>query len=348
MMVRAGEGAGSSPSRQRRKRRQGLAGGLLILGLVVLCSLAVGSRSIPLTVALDALLAYDIHDDRHLVVRELRVPRTIIALLAGSALGAAGAVMQAVTRNPLAEPGLLGINAGAAVAVVIGIAAFDLTSMTQYVWFAIAGAGLAGVAVFILGRAHETGTNPVRLVLAGAGLSIMLTAITGIVILNAPLAVFDDFRRWSAGSIDGRGFDVIGVLAIAAAAGLGMAVAIARHLNAVALGADLGRALGVELRTTWLLACLSVMLLAGAATAGAGPIGFVGLIAPHLARMLAGPDFRWILPFSVLFAAVLLLGADVLGRIIAAPSEIAAGIIAALIGGPFLVAVVRRARLTQL
>ncbi|MGV6875857.1 FecCD family ABC transporter permease [Pseudochelatococcus sp. B33] len=347
-MVRAGEGAGSSPSRQRRKRRQGLAGGLLILGLVVLCSLAVGSRSIPLTVALDALLAYDIHDDRHLVVRELRVPRTIIALLAGSALGAAGAVMQAVTRNPLAEPGLLGINAGAAVAVVIGIAAFDLTSMTQYVWFAIAGAGLAGVAVFILGRAHETGTNPVRLVLAGAGLSIMLTAITGIVILNAPLAVFDDFRRWSAGSIDGRGFDVIGVLAIAAAAGLGMAVAIARHLNAVALGADLGRALGVELRTTWLLACLSVMLLAGAATAGAGPIGFVGLIAPHLARMLAGPDFRWILPFSVLFAAVLLLGADVLGRIIAAPSEIAAGIIAALIGGPFLVAVVRRARLTQL
>ncbi|MFC0219979.1 iron complex transport system permease protein [Pseudochelatococcus lubricantis] len=348
MTVRAGGIAEAPLSHRRRKRLRVLAGGLLLLGLAAFCSLIVGSRPIPLGATFDALVAYDIHDDRHLVIRELRVPRTIVALLAGAALGAAGAIMQAATRNPLAEPGLLGINAGAAVAVVIGIAAFDLTSMTQYVWFGIAGAGFAGIAVFVLGRAHETGTNPVRLVLAGAGLSIMLTAITGIVIINAPLAVFDDFRKWSAGSIEGRGFDVVGVLAVAVPAGLATAFAISGRLNAVALGMDLGRALGVNVRTTWFLACVSIMLLTGAATAGAGPIGFVGLVAPHLARMTTGPDFRWILPCSALFAAVLLLGADILGRVIAAPSEVAAGIIAALIGGPFLIAVVRRSRLTKL
>ncbi|MEI1367181.1 FecCD family ABC transporter permease [Pseudomonas aeruginosa] len=299
----------ASPMRRRRLRAWGLLAGALLLALAALASLALGSRPVPLAVTLDALQAVDPHDDRHLVVRELRLPRTLVALLAGAALGVAGALMQALTRNPLAEPGLLGINAGAALAVIVGVALFDLASMGQYLVCAFLGAGLAGIAVFLLGQARETGTNPVRLVLAGAGLSVMLASLTGIIVLNAPPEVFDRFRHWAAGSLSGS---------------------------------------GVDLRLTWLLACLAVMLLAGAATALAGPIAFVGLVAPHLARLLAGPDQRWILPFSALIAAGLLLGADILGRLLASPAEIAAGIVALLLGGPAFIVLVRRFRLSRL
>lgn len=338
----------SSAARGRKNRGLGLLGGLAVLCLVSLVSLAVGSRPVPLDQTFAALRNFDPANDLHLVVRELRLPRTMVALLAGLALGVAGAVMQAVTRNPLAEPGLLGINAGAATAVAVGVLVLDLTSMAQYVWLSFLGAGLAGTAVFILGQAHEAGTNPVRLVLAGAGFSMTLGAATGMIILNAPVTVLDDFRHWAAGSVEGRGLDVVAVLAPSVAAGLLAAFSIAGNLNAMALGEDMGRALGVSRRRTWVLACLSVMLLAGSATAGAGPVGFVGLVAPQAARAVTGPDHRFILPCSALFAAILLIGADVVGRLIAPPSEVAAGIVAALIGGPLFVLIVRRFRLSRL
>ncbi|MFJ2545910.1 FecCD family ABC transporter permease [Pseudomonas sp. NPDC087612] len=334
-------------NRQRRMRSSGLLCGLGVLALVAACSLLIGSRSIALGEIADAFWAYDPQNNQHLVIRELRAPRTLVAILAGLALGVAGALMQALTRNPLAEPGLLGINAGAALAVIIAVTLFKLVSIVEYVGFAFAGAGLAGVAVFVLGQAHETGTNPVRLVLAGAGLSVMLVSITGIILLNAPLEVFDSFRKWSAGSVEGSGLQTLGVLAVVVAVGLALAIAMVGNLNAMALGTDLGQALGVNLRATWLLACLAVMLLAGAATAAAGPIGFVGLLAPHLARRLVGPDYRWILPYAGLLAAILLLGADVIGRVVAAPAEVAAGIIALLIGGPFFIVIVRRFRMSR-
>jgi iron complex transport system permease protein len=320
----------------------------VVLLLVVFASLVLGSRSISLADTVQALWMPGIQNNEHLIIRELRVPRTIIAILVGLALGVAGAVMQAVTRNPLAEPGLLGINAGAAIAVILGIVAFNLTSVSQYVWFAFAGAGLAGVAVFFLGQERHAGTNPVRLVLAGAGISVVLASVTGILIINAPTSVLDQFRHWSAGSVEGRGYDVIAILAVSIAVGLIAAFSIAGRLNALALGKELGAALGVDVYRTWFLSCLSVMLLAGAATAGAGPIGFVGLVAPHLARIVVGPNYRWILPYSALFAAILLLGADIIGRVIAAPSEIAAGIVSMLLGGPFFIFVVRRFRLSKL
>ncbi|ATN36627.1 ABC transporter permease (plasmid) [Rhizobium sp. ACO-34A] len=333
---------------RRNKRILGLVAGLAVLVVACFASLAIGSRPISLAEMIGAFRAYDPGNDSHLIVRELRLPRTIVALLCGIALGVAGSVMQAVTRNPLAEPGLLGVNAGAAAAVIIGISVFNLTLMQHYVWCGFIGAGLAGIAVFLLGQAHETGINPVRLVLAGAGISIVLGSVTGIVILNAPLEVLDDFRHWSAGSFDGKGFDNAIVLAIAVAFGLGVALSIAGSLNAVALGDELGQTLGVNVGLTWAGACLSIMLLAGAATAAGGPIGFVGLVAPHIARAVTGPDHRWILPYSALFAAVMLLVSDVAGRVIAMPAEVAAGIIALLIGGPFFIAVVRRFRLRQL
>ncbi len=319
-----------------------------MLAVAVVASLTLGSRTLAPAEVMDALRAYDRHNDLHLIVREMRLPRTLVAILAGLALGLAGAIMQAVTRNPLAEPGLLGINAGAALAVIGAAATFGMASLADYVWFAFAGAGLAGAAVFMLGQAHETATNPVRLVLAGAGLSVLLGSVTGVIILNAPPEVFDRFRHWASGSIERADFHAVRVLLLAVPVGALAAFALAGRLNVLALGRDLGQALGASVRGTWSLACIAVMLLAGAATAGAGPIAFVGLVAPHLARLLVGPDYRWLLPYSALFAAVLLLVADVIGRLVGGGTEIAAGIIAAVLGGPFFIAVVRKYRLNSL
>lgn len=337
----------SGPGGARRRRQAGLLAGLVALLLLLLAGLSLGSRPVPPGESLAAFWAFDPSNDLHLIVRGLRLPRTLLAMLAGAALGVAGALMQAVTRNPLAEPGLLGINAGAAVAVLIGVAAFGLTRIEHYVWFGFAGAGLAGIAVFVLGRAQESGTDPVRLVLAGAGLSVVLGALTGLILLNAPAEVFESFRQWGAGSVEGRGFGVLAVLGLALLAGGGIAQVLAPGLNALALGRDLGLSLGARPELSWALACLAILLLAGAATAAAGPIGLIGLVAPHLARLVAGPDYRWIVPFSALFAAALLLLADVLGRLIAPPVEVAAGIVAAILGGPFFIAAVRRFRLAR-
>ncbi len=329
------------------RRRAGLLLGAAALVLLGLASLAVGSRQIPLTETFAALTAYDPGNDLHLIVMQLRVPRTILAGLVGAALGLAGAVMQAMTRNPLAEPGLLGINAGAAVAVVAGVAIFGFVDIAQYVWLAFAGAGLASGAVYLLGRAGDVDANPVRLVLAGAGLTIVLVALTNVILLNSPDTVYNDFRNWATGSLQGRGYTVIPIVMLAGLLGAGLAGTAAASLNAIALGADLGKALGVRMRTTWIAASASVLLLAGAATAAAGPIAFVGLVAPHVARLAVGPDLRRILPASALFAAILLLAADVLGRLVAPPSEIGAGVMSALIGGPFFVLLVRRRRMAR-
>lgn len=335
------------PSRRPALGRGYLAG-VVLLAVLLLAGLALGSRPVPIMQVLGAITAFDPGNDLHLVVRELRLPRGLLAITAGAALGLAGAVMQAVTRNPLAEPGLLGVNGGAAMAVVLGASAFGLTQIGQYVWFGFLGAGLAGAAVFFLGRAHQGGSDPVRLVLAGAGLSVVLGAGAGLVVLNARIEVLDVFRNWNAGMLDGRGMAVALAMSMALVFGGGLALLLAPGLNALALGVDLGQALGLNAPRIWALSCLAVMVLAGAATAAAGPIGFVGLVAPHLARGLAGPDNRHVLPLSALFAADMLLAADIAGRLVVMPLEIGAGIIAAMIGGPFFIHVVRRFRLARL
>lgn len=330
------------------RKGTGFAVGLAALVVLALASLAIGSRPTPVGDVLRAFVAYDPTNNLHLIVRELRVPRTLLAITAGAGLGLAGAVMQAVTRNPLAEPGLLGVNAGAAMAVVLGASAFGLTAITQYVWFGFIGAGLAGVAVFLLGRAHDSGTDPVRLVLAGAGLSIVLGATVSLVILNAALDVLEVFRTWGAGSLEGRGIAVSRCMSVVLVLGGALALALSPALNALALGEDTGRALGLDPRRIWALACFAVMLLAGGATATAGPIAFVGLVAPHFARAVSGADNRMVLPLSGLYAAALLLAADVVGRLVVTPDELAAGIVATMLGGPFFIHVVRRVRLARL
>lgn len=341
--------SGSPRQRPRRAlRRTGAIVGVLAIGVLSLVSVAVGTRDIPLPTTLDAVLAFDPTNDLHLITMHSRIPRTILAILVGMALGLAGTIMQAITRNPLAEPGLLGVNSGAAAAVAIGAATFSITNILGYVWFAFIGAAAASVAVALLGRAHDVGTDPVRLVLAGAGLSVVLGAVTTVVVLNAPPEVYDVFRTWMTGSFAGRGYEVLPVVGMVCLAGFVLAFSISNALNSIALGRDFSAALGVSSRSTWTIAALSVLLLAGGATAAVGPIAFVGLAAPHLARVIVGPDHRWLLPYSLILSALLLLVADVLGRVVARPGEISAGVMTAIIGGPFFIYLVRKRRMARL
>lgn len=329
-----------------RTRRLVLVVALLMAALVVLlvASLAIGSRLIPTGTVMDALTNFDPGSDDQLVIRFSRLPRTLIGVLAGAALGLAGVLTQSLTRNALAEPGTLGVNAGAAVGVIIGLIATGGASIVVYVWFAFAGAALTSVLVHRLGRTGRSGVDPARLVLAGAALSILLSALTRALILSADATVYESFRSWATGSLQGRGWESLPVVGTCLVVGLLISLALAGPLDSVSLGTDMATALGVNIRLTWTLANAAIVVLAGGATAACGPIAFIGLASPHIARAVSGPNHRLLLPVSALLAAVLLLLADVIGRIVVFPGEIGAGVMTALIGSPFFIHLVRRGR----
>ena len=329
-----------------RTRRLVLVVALLMAALVVLlvASLAIGSRLIPTGTVMDALTNFDPGSDDQLVIRFSRLPRTLIGVLAGAALGLAGVLTQSLTRNALAEPGTLGVNAGAAVGVIIGLIATGGASIVVYVWFAFAGAALTSVLVHRLGRTGRSGVDPARLVLAGAALSIVLSALTRALILSADATVYESFRSWATGSLQGRGWESLPVVGTCLVVGLLISLALAGPLDSVSLGTDMATALGVNIRLTWTLANAAIVVLAGGATAACGPIAFIGLASPHVARVLGGVNHRRLLPLSALLAAVLLLLADVIGRIVVFPGEIGAGVMTALIGSPFFIHLVRRGR----
>ncbi|WP_456295301.1 iron ABC transporter permease [Vibrio sp. AK197] len=332
---------------KRHKYRLGLViGALLLVGFSAL-SIAVGARNVAFSTTLDALFHFDQTNTEHLLVHWVRLPRTILAIFVGAGLGAAGALMQALTRNPLADPGILGVNAGAMVGIVGAIALFGFTRVEQYLWFGMAGASLAGLLVYVLSSVYHA-LSPVRLILAGAAVSVVLLAITQIITINSDQAVFDQFRHWAVGSLQGRGFSVVWLTCGLITLGSVIALNLSRLLDILALGDDLGRALGVNPRWVWLLVCGCVVVLASSASAAAGPISFVGLTAPHIARFLVGPGHRWLIPYSMMISALLLLAADVLGRVIGSPGEISVGIMVTLLGGPVFIVLVRRWRLAQL
>ena len=327
-------------------RALGLVAALAAVAGTVLASLAIGALDVPLSEVLAALTASD-DSDAHVVVTELRLPRTEVGLLVGAALGAAGALMQGVTRNPLAEPGILGINAGAAFAVVLAIFLLGVSSIAGYTAMALLGAAGAAVAVSLLGASGRDGATPVKLALAGAVLTALLVSLTSAVLVF-DAQTLDEFRFWIVGSIAGRDQAVVlGVLPVILT-GLVVALAAARRLNALALGDDVARSLGQRVEHVRAFAALGFVLCAGGAVAAAGPIAVLGLTVPHVARALVGPDYRWIVPYSMVLGALLLLAADVAGRVVARPAEVEVGIVMAVLGAPFFIVLVRRGKLAQL
>ena len=319
---------------------------LALLAIVTVLSVMVGSRDLPLSTVWDALTGADTGRDAQ-VVTTLRIPRTVMGLLVGAALGVAGALIQAVTRNPLADPGILGVNAGSAFAVAMGVGLLGVTAPSGYVWFAFGGALVTTVVVYLVGSIGRGSVSPAQLTLAGVALGAVLSGITSALLL-ADQETFSVIRAWEAGSFADRGGEVISATAPFLVVGLVIALALGPALNAVALGDDLAHALGAKVLRTRVLSLLAITLLAGSATAMAGPVAFVGLMIPHIARWIVGPDQRWIIAYSVLLAPVLTVAADVLGRVILPTGEMQVGIVTAFLGAPVLVLLVRRERVSGL
>jgi iron complex transport system permease protein len=338
----------AAPSGRRVPRRAaGLVALVILVVVVAVASIGVGAKPIAVSKVFDALFHYDSTLEDHLIVRELRIPRTVLAALVGAALGLAGAVMQGVTRNPLADPGLLGVNAGAALGVVFAIYAFDVSSVSQFVWFAFPGAAAAGLFVYALGSIGRGGATPVKLAIAGATTAALLGSVTSAVLL-LDSATLDQFRFWAVGSLAGRELSVALSVAPFLLVGAAMAIGSSRALNGLALGDDVARSLGQHVGRVRAVAAASVVLLCGAATAAAGPIWFIGLTVPHVARAITGPDHRWLLPYSMLLGVVLLTAADVVGRVLVRPGELSVGIVTAFLGAPVFIAFVRRRRIAEL
>lgn len=342
---------GKSAPRTRRLPWLLLAAACATLAALCLISVSVGAKSLPLGDVVGALFA-PTGGEVEEIVRGLRVPRTLLGLAAGAALGLSGAVMQAVTRNPLADPGLMGITAGAAFAMVIAVGLLGVSSLYGYIWFALAGAFGASVAVYFLGSVGRAGLTPVKLALAGIAVTTMLSSITSGITLVDPEAL-NRYRFWAAGSLANQDSGVLIRVLPFLVIGALIALGSASSLNALALGDDVAAALGTRLVAIRMLSALAVTLLTGAAVAVTGPIVFIGLVIPHMARIVCqaagvGPDHRWLLPFSAVLAPCLLLSADIAGRLLARPQEIQVGIISAFIGAPFFIALVRRRRLAEL
>ncbi|USQ86394.1 iron ABC transporter permease [Streptomyces phaeoluteigriseus] len=331
----------------RRRRVVGLGTLVVILAAAGTVSLAVGARALSPAEVWHGLFAAPDSDQRlteiRLIVQTVRVPRTVLAVVAGIALGVGGALIQGYTRNPIADTGLLGVNAGASFAVVSVIAVFGLSDPLQYVWFAFLGAGVAGVVVFGLSSLGRGAGNPLTLALAGQGITVFLAAMTTAVALTDQKSL-NVLRLWNSGSLAGVGFDVIRPVTAFIVLGLVLALTTLPAINLLNLGDDVARGLGVNIALSRTVGIVAITLLAGAATAATGPIAFLGLMVAHVARYLTGPDYRWLVPYAGLLGAIVLLVCDIVGRMVVRPSELDAGVVVALLGAPFFAALVWRGK----
>jgi iron complex transport system permease protein len=333
-----------------RRRALTVAGLIVGVGIAILLSLAFGSRTVSMTEIVEGLTSWaqgrTAAEIGAIAVQE-RIPRTVLAIMAGAALALSGALMQAITRNPIADPGILGVNTGAALAVVCGIAFFGITSPYQYLWLALGGAILTAIFVYNVGSVGPGGSTPIKLALAGAATTAALGSLVSAVLLPR-VAAMDTFRFWQVGGVGGADWGTMAVISPLLVAGTLVAFMCAPALNALALGDDVAVGLGVRIGRTRLFAAVAGVVLCAAVTAVAGPIAFVGLMVPHVVRMLVGPDQRWMLPLSALGGAMLLTLADTIGRLIGYPGETEAGIITAFVGAPVLVIIARRSRMRAL
>jgi len=319
-----------------------LLGSLLILSLCILASLALGARFISFNEVVDALIYSKKETVSQIVVHE-RIPRTVFGIIAGAALGVSGALMQSITRNPIADPSILGVNTGAALFVVSGISFFHITSANQYIWFALAGAALTSIFVYGIGSMGYGGATPIKLALAGAATSAALSSLVSAVILPRT-EVMNIFRFWQVGSISGATWEGILTVLPFLVVGLIAAILVSPALDALALGDDVAIGLGVRTGPVRLLGAFSGVLLCGATTALAGPIGFIGLMVPHTMKLICGPNLRLIIPMSAIGGGILLTISDVLGRLMGSPGELEAGVITAFLGAPILIIIAMRAK----
>lgn len=319
---------------------------VVVLGAVIVASLGLGARPLPWTTLVEAWTHYDPANGDHAVVAS-RIPRTLVGLLVGAALGLAGAAMQGIARNPLADPGILGVNAGAALGVVVAMFGLGLTALSSYIWFAFLGAGIAALLVYAVASLGRDGATPVKLALAGAALTAGLASVMNGLLVSSQ-ETLDAFRFWQVGTVSGRTLEVIVPVVPFLAVGAVVTVGTGRVLNGLALGDDVARGLGQRVALGRGITALGVVVLCGASTALAGPIGFVGLVVPHVARALVGGDYRWVLPLSGLMGASLLVAADVVGRLVLPPAEVQAGVMTAVLGAPVFVWLVRRRKAVAL
>ncbi|OES44776.1 FecCD family ABC transporter permease [Domibacillus iocasae] len=319
----------------------GFIGCILLFAAAFLLSVALGQTPIPLQTTFDALFNYDETNTEHIIVTTSRMTRAIIASVIGANLAIAGALMQALTRNPLAAPDIFGINAGALFFIVFSATFFAVDSLTSYMWIAFLGAAVAGVLVFFLGSVGRDGLTPIKIVLAGAAISALFVSFTqGMLVIDEQ--AIQSILFWMAGSVAGRNMDMLlPVLPFMLGAGI-VTLFLGRPINILMSGDDVAKGLGQRTILIKIITGLAVVFLAGGSVAVAGSIGFIGLIVPHIARGLVGPDYRWVIPFSALIGASLLLLADVAARFVIMPQEMPVGVMTALIGAPFFVYIARR------
>lgn len=331
--------------RPRRVRAFGVVALVVVLVGVAFLSIAVGSRGVGWS-DIVAGLGGSTETFGEAVVAK-RFPRTVLALVAGAGLGIAGAVMQGVTRNPLADPGILGINTGALLAIAIGIAWFGIDSAAAHIWVAILGAGVVAVFVYVIGSLGHGGATPLKLALAGVATTAALLSFTRAIVLPRT-DIADSVQSWQIGGVGGGTWDSLALVGPFLLAGFVICLLSARGLNLLALGDELAAGLGQRVALARAAASVGAVVLCGAITAVTGPISFVGLVVPHVCRLIVGVDHRWLIPFSALTGAALLTVADVLGRIVAYPGEISVGIITAFVGAPFFIWIVRRQKVREL
>ncbi|NBD16003.1 MAG: iron chelate uptake ABC transporter family permease subunit [Cyanobacteria bacterium] len=312
---------------------------VMILLICLVSNLAFGAANIPLEEVTRAFIANE-GSTEHLIIRTVRLPRSLIAMFVGAALAVSGAIMQGITGNPLASPTLLGVNAGASLAVVVTTFVLKGVGLSLYVWFAFFGAAATAVTVYFLGSRGRGGLTRVKLILAGAALTAFLNSLTsGILIISQQ--TLDQIRFWLAGSLAGRDLELFWQVLPYFSLGLLLAFALGRQLTMLSLGEDVAKGLGQQTVLVKIMAAVSVVLLAGSSVAIAGPITFIGLVIPHITRTLIGVDYRWLLPYAAIFGSILLLLADLCARLVFQPQEIPVGLVMPLLGAPFFIHLVR-------
>ncbi|WP_347548308.1 iron ABC transporter permease [Pseudalkalibacillus hwajinpoensis] len=323
-----------------KRKWAGIVVGLVIVLLLMAASVVYGLTSITWTTAWQSFTQFN-GSNEHIIIIENRVPRAFVGSAVGASLAVAGALMQAITRNPLASPSILGVNAGASFVIVVAVTFFSVSSLAAFSWLAFLGAAVASIVVYMLGSLGREGLTPMKLTLAGAAIAAMFSSLTqGMLVLNEK--ALEEVLFWLAGSIEGRSLDML--LSVSPYIGIGLigAILISSKINTLVMGEDVAKGLGQRTLLVKLGAALLIVFLAGGSVAVAGPIGFIGIVVPHVARYFAGPDYRWVIPYSAILGAILLLSADIAARYVITPLEAPVGVLTAVIGTPFFIYIARR------